>query len=228
MKKCSKTQISFFLNALAALGAMLGVFLACYFARRDGYTHWGKKLLYFTQLSNIWIGVVCLVCAVYALAARNKKKEPYPPCLSALKFVFTVSITVTAIVFCTFLAPFADFNVWTFSSVLTHVVVPALSIADFFVNERIRPLKKHVYYSLLPPLFYFIFASVLCLNNVDFGRGDPYPYFFMNFRSPVGLFGFDGSGDLPQFGAVYWIILILLLILGLSRLYFRLHPKTRK
>ena len=82
--------------------------------------------------------------------------------------------------------------------------------------------KKTVWYALIPPLVYFIFGSILSILKVDFGRGQTYPYFFMNYYSEVGLFGFRYS-DKPEMGSVYWIIVILLLIIGLSKLYYKLH-----
>ena len=164
------------INLLIFVLSSLGFILSCVFAVRDGYSHWLARLLYFTQQSNLWIGVTCLLLAI-ALIGKN---SALIKALSVCKLIFTVSITVTGFIFCTVLAPFADFNVWTFSSVLTHVVVPVLSIADFVSNKNIAGLnKKHVQLTLVPPLAYFIFASVLCLLKIDFGRGEPYPYFFI-------------------------------------------------
>lgn len=220
--------VSIVCNIVISVSAILGIFLACINATRDGYSSWYKRLLYFTQLSNIWIGVLSIVFLVIMVLEIVKNKIIIKDYLYILKYVFTVSITITGIIFCVLLAPFADFNVWTFSSILTHVVVPVVSIFDYFICDlKVKLTKKHIYYTLIPPLIYFVFASILCLMKVDFGRGDPYPYFFMNFYSEVGWFGYRNDG-LPELGTFYWIIIIFLLILGLGKLYYKIHPATRK
>lgn len=209
------------LNFLIFIFSAVGFFLSCYFARRDGYYHWLTRLLYFTQLSNLWIGITSLVFAIILLK-KTVTQKTYN-IFSLLKYIFTVSITITGVIFCSFLAPFADFNVWSFASVLTHVVVPVLSIVDFFTNKSIVKIdKKFVWYTIIPPIIYFIFTSVLCVLKVDFGRGDPYPYFFMNYYSEVGLFGFIAKWP-PQIGSFYWFIFFFAFIYGLSILYYKIH-----
>ena len=201
--------------------AVTGFFLSCFFAQRDGYSHWLTRLLYFTQQSNLWIGITSLIFAIMLIKKNSSEKSL--KIISVLKYIFTVSITITGIVFCTLLAPFADFDIWTFASVLTHIVVPVLSIFDFFANRNILKVeRKHIWLTIIPVLIYFIFASILCVLKVDFGRGDPYPYFFMDFNSEVGLFGFS-SGNPPQMGSFYWFVFFFIFILLLSFLYYKIH-----
>ena len=218
------------LKILITLTSLIGVILSLIFYKADSYSHWSKRLLYFTGQSNIWIGITCLVLSILIVLSLVKNKDYTKKWLYVLKFIFTISITITGIVFCTLLAPNArgQYNAWSLSSLLTHVFTPILAIVDFFVDDyKIIFNKKHIALSLIPPLLYFIFASVLCVLKVDFGRGDAFPYFFMNYYSPAGVFGFS---DVKPFviGSFYWIVLLLLLILGLSALYASLHPQTRK
>lgn len=215
-----KKIVSIVLNFLIFTLSMLAVVLACVFARKHGYSHWHKRLLYFTQQSNIWIGVTSLIFAIFLLKKNVSAKTMKT--LSTLKYVFTISITVTCIIFCALLAPFADFRLWYFSSVVTHVVVPVLSIFDFFTNEYIENVhKQDTFLSFIPPLMYFLIAGVLCLLKVDFGRGDAYPYFFMDFYSEVGLFGFKNSNP-PQMGSFYWIVFFFVFIYALSFLFIKI------
>ena len=158
-----KKKISICLKFTIAFSAFVGVILAMIFANRDGYTDWYRRLFYFTQQSNIWIGITCFIMAILAVFELNKNKQLIKKYLYILKFIFTVSITITGLIFCGLLAPFADFNVWSFSSILTHVVVPILSIVDFFLEDYSMVLtKNHVFASLIPPFIYFVFASILC------------------------------------------------------------------
>ena len=211
------------LNFSIAVWAFLGVLLALVYATRDGYSAWPRRLLFFTQQSNLWIGVASLAFAWVLL--RPESKERHLRLVSFFKYIFTVSITVTGIVFCGLLAPFADVPVWYLSNVITHVVVPVLALIDFFTNPLILPIrKKKATYALIPPTAWFLFASVLCALRVDFGRGDPYPYFFMDFYSEVGLFGVQAiPGERPQLGSFYWFVLIFLLICGICYAFRTWH-----
>ena len=224
---CSKRKSLVFrffpivLNFFIFVFSVTGFFLSCYFAKRDGYSHWSTRLLYFTQQSNLWIGITSLIFAIMLL--KDNASEKHLKTISIFKYIFTVSITITGIVFCSLLAPFADFDIWTFASILTHIIVPILSVFDFFTNKNIvRVDKKHVWYALFPIIIYFIFASVLCVLKIDFGRGDPYPYFFMNYYSEVGLFGYMATQP-PQIGSFYWFVFFFVLIYFLSMVYYKIH-----
>lgn len=220
-KALAQKYASALLNILIFVFSVTGFLLSCIFARRDGYSHWLTRLLYFTQQSNLWIGFTSLVFALMLI--KKGEGEHSLGKISVFKYIFTVSITVTGIVFCTLLAPFAEEGIWTFASVLTHVVVPFLSILDFFTNKSIVTAeKKQIWWTMLPPLFYFAFASILCLCRVDFGRGDPYPYFFMDYYSEVGLFGFVGEWP-PQIGSFYWFVFFFVFIYFLSVFYRKIH-----
>ena len=219
----TRKNIAILLNFIAGLAACIGVAVALISAKEDGFSSPAQRLLYFTNLSNIWIGVTCLIISILSIIEIKTKKSLLKNYIYTLKYIFTVSITITGLIFCGLLAPFAEFNVWTFSSILTHVVVPITAIASYFIEMPISPMKKkYIWYSLIPPLIYFVIGSILSILKVDFGRGQTYPYFFMNYYSEVGLFGFRYS-DKPEMGSFYWIIVILLLIIGLSKLYYKLH-----
>lgn len=162
------------------------------------------------------------------------KREP-PSFLYTLQYLFTVSITVTFLVFTCLLGPFGDksYHLWAFSSWLTHIFAPAFAIADFFVDRRKIPLRKNqTWFCILPPLTYAAITVLLEMFSVDFGRGLMYPYFFMDIRSPVGFFGF--SNELPYFaGTFYWFAVLSVIVWGIGELYFRMHgfghePKSSK
>lgn len=225
-----RRNISIVLKILIAVLSFLGVFLACFFATRDGYSHWYKRLFYFTQQSNIWIGVTSLVVGILYIMENVKKKSIVKNYLHVLRFIFIVSITITGIIFCCLLAPFAseDYNTWAFSSIATHVLVPVLSIADLFVDHHDFVLKKrHIFYALIPPIAYLVFALIMGYCNVDFGMGDPFPYFFLNFKTEVGLFGFK-DGNPPELGTFYWLVVITMLVMGVSYMYYSIEKAIEK
>lgn len=218
MRKEIFKRISYGLKVAILLSALGGVVLSLFYAERDGYSHWSKRLLYFTGLSNIWIGI-CVLIILIAPLIKALNTDFAKDMLYVLRYIFTVSITVTGIVYCFILAPFAtegEFNPWTLSNVLTHVVAPLLTLVDFFIDEyKLRLTKEHIAFTAIPPLMYFVFSSILNLLGVDFGRGDDYPYFFLNLKSPAGIFGFS---DTPPFviGSFYWILLFLFMVYSIA------------
>ena len=205
------------LKTLIILFSLGGVLLSLSTALYDGYSTPYKRLLYFTAQSNIWLGVNTL-CLLFF---------PHSKRLYRHKFLFTVSITITGLVYCFLLGPFSDnsFHPWSIPNLFTHLFSPIFAVIDFFLDENIPTLyRKDILNATLPPLFYFSIASVLYFLNVDFGRGAPYPYFFMHYRSPARLLGF--SREFPFFiGSIYWFALFTLLTLSIATLYAKLKNK---
>ena len=174
-----RNALSMLLKYLTVCASLGGVLLSLMNARQDGYSHWGKRLLYFTAQSNIWLGFTFLF--ILLLPLKKKNAELWKERLYLLKYIFTVSITITGIVFCALLAPFSDdsYHPWEICNLLTHVFSPLFAIIDFFLDPYHIPLyKKQIFLTLLPPLAYFSLASILGAVHTDFGRGVSYPYFF--------------------------------------------------
>ena len=207
------------LKYLTVFSAFGGVALSLIYARQDGYSHWSRRLLYFTAQSNIWIGITFLLLLLLPL--KKKNAELWKARLYLLKYIFTVCITMTGFIFCCLLAPFADeaYRPWSLCNLLTHVFTPILVIADLFLDEYPIVIdNKRIFLSLVPFLLYSFTASLLGFAHTDFGRGVPYPYFFFNYTSPAGVFGF--SNVYPFYvGSFYWLFLFGWIILGIAYLY---------
>lgn len=202
-----KKITSMILKLFAVLASLGGVLLGQITARADGYSAAWRRLLYFTAQSNLALGITLLLL----LCLRGRA----PRWLLMLRYMFTVSIVLTGLVFCLVLAPFAGegYTPWTLTNLLTHVASPLLALFDFLL-DRAR-VKNGMALSLLPPLGYVIAASLLGLLGVDFGRGVTYPYFFLNYCSPVGLFGVGGERPFVL-GAFYWIAVLLGAVLSVA------------
>lgn len=216
------------LKIMTALSAFVGVGISLFSALDDNFTHRYKRLMYFTAQSNLWIGIT-FVLVLFFPFLKIKNRRQWQRKLYIAKYIFTVSITMTGIVFCAVLAPFAppDYRPWAFCNVLTHIVTPILAVADFLSDKmRIRLTARHVFASLLPPFFYFTTASVLGAFHFDFGRGEPYPYFFMNYHSPAGFFGI--VRERPFIGSFYWWMFFIALMLLIAYAYASINAKYRK
>ena len=223
-----RARVSLVIKILTVTLAFCGVIWSFFNAANDGYYHWATRLLYFTALSNLWIAFVLVAMLLQPRMKSMRDSTRVKNSLYVLRYVFVVSITLTGFIFCGLLGPSAkhdNYNAWTVASIITHAVVPTLSITDFFIDPyRPELSKKHISYAIIPPFLYLIFISILQFLNVDFGRGDPYPYIFFNYNSPAGFFGF--SDEMPYiFGSFYWILIMLAIVLSVGALYLKIYLK---
>lgn len=187
-----------------------------------------KGMLYFTNQSNFWIGVVCLIGIILILLEKIKNKSYIKPWMYIVKLVFTVAITLTGVVYCFLLVPTMTEDPWCISSILTHVIVPLFAVVDFLIYDIGFSYKyKHSLWTLIPPLYYLVFAGIGYIINLDFGLGVNYPYFFLDWGAPVGFFGI--SKELPHYiGMFYWLILMLGIVLGFGNLYIKISKISNK
>ena len=61
--------------------------------------------------------------------------------------------------------------------------------------------------------------------NWDFGNGRNYPYFFLNWTSPAGVFGF-GGGEYFM-GTFWWILVLIALVFGIALAYAAILKRVR-
>jgi hypothetical protein len=213
--------ISLILKLVVVVSAAFGVYLSA----TDGIFAFmsGKRVfMYFTIQSNIAIALICAFGAVLLFVKRRVKNWWF-----VVKFVGTVAITLTGGVFSFVLAPTLGDMAWNIRNVLTHVIVPLCAIADVFVTGVFGDLKKsHIPYATVPPLLYVIYAAVAYVQGWEFAPGKNYPYFFLNWGSEAGAFGF--SDKLPFMGCVWWLIAGALLICGIGLLYIVIINKLKR
>lgn len=188
-----------------------------------------NEALYYTVQSNIWIWAVMAVCLVLDCVALAKGKEDLmPQWLRMIKFVFTVAITLTGFVYNFVLFPASlmspePTNPLALDSILVHIVVPVLSIADFIkFDYRLKVDKKTALFGLITPLYYLPFALIAAELGAVYKQGERFPYFFLN-HEKLSWFGFKG---MP--GVFYWLIIVLGIVLGISYLLLNCHKRRQK
>ena len=169
--------------------------------------------MYFTIQSNIAIAIISAI-GLYLMSKGDRISTIW----QIIKFVGTISITLTGVVFGFVLAPTLGENAWNIQNTLTHLVVPVVSVIDFFVISSATDLKKSsVIYVVIPPILYAIYAGIGFVLGWEFAEGINYPYFFLNWESPAGAFGF--SNELPFMGSAWWILAILLFLILIGHCY---------
>lgn len=216
-----RKKTSYALKCIVILSALVGTFLSAY-AGRHSFMGGSRIFMYFTIQSNIAIAIICAIGLATFL--RNKS---YSTVFHIISFVGTVSITLTGVVFCLVLAPTLGARAWSIQNILTHVIVPITAVIDFFVvssGAGIR--KKNVFYVILPPLLYAIYAGIGYVQGWKFSEYYTYPYFFLNWGSPAGAFGF--TNELPYMGSAWWIITLFIFLIIVGSIYLAIADRLGK
>ena len=192
--------------------ASLGIFDNINMIRWDFYVH-------FTNISNYF----CIGVMFAALAQTIKKEEDsYVSAAPLLKFVGMLGILLTFLVFNIMLAgaPGRDPQAnWRVGSLLFHVALPILYIADWFLFYERKQCKW--YYPLASagfPLAYVMFLLIQAvILNFDTSILIPttttpliYPYFFVNLET-------QGVG-----GVLMWIGILSAAFVVVGYLFFGL------
>ncbi|TFG82873.1 MAG: hypothetical protein E4G74_02055 [Erysipelotrichales bacterium] len=163
----------------------------------------------FTIQSNLWIATICLVFLILILRGRDERS--LPTWLYNVKFMLTVDITLTYLVFAVLLTPLMSLRFLTSpANFFQHNLTSILALLDFILCDRPQASKaKHVWLSLIMPLAY----GVYFLGTYELTGIMPVAYFFLDYKK-LGWFMLGGSG----IGVGIWIIMLctLLIIIGLS------------
>ena len=203
---------------LVGIIASLGIFDNINVIRWDFYVH-------FTNISNfLCIGVML----ASLIQTARKKEDSYVTATPMLKFIGMLGILLTFLVFNIMLAgaegrdPQAN---WRIGSLIFHVVLPILYIADWFLfRERGKTKWHYPLASIMFPLGYIIFlliqAVILNFDNTILipTTQTPliYPYFFVNL---------DTQGVT---GVLMWIGILAVAFAAVGFLFFGIDKLGKK
>ena len=191
--------------------ASLGIFDNIKNIRWDFYVH-------FTNISNFFcIGIM----ATGLIQTIKKKEDSYVTATPMLKFIGMLGILLTFLVFNIMLAgaegrdPQAN---WRVGSLLFHVLLPILYIADWFLfYERKQSKWYYPIASIGFPLAYLIFLLIQAIIlGFDSSILIPttttpliYPYFFVNIET-LG------------WGVLMWVAILLVAFVAVGYLFYGL------
>ena len=201
---------------LVGFVASFGIFDNINEIRWDFYVH-------FTNISNFF----CIGVMLAALIQTAKKKEDsFVSAVPILKFIGMLGILLTFLVFNIMLAGARDPQLnWRVGSLVFHVVLPIMYIADWFLFYERKNVKW--YYpvaSMAFPLAYVIFlliqAVILKFDSsiMITGTTTPliYPYFFVNLDT-------QGVG-----GVLMWIGILTVAFVAVGFAFFGLDKLGKK
>ena len=196
-------------------------------------------LTFFTNLSNIFIDIVMLAFIGQDIRMlQSGGKKPLSNGWYVVKFMATISITLTFLVYLLLLAPTNENGViYSYfhnggGSFGVHFVTPVLAIVDFMLFDyRMETQRKHTFYAVIPPLCYVGLVVILAAFGMRWYGNMYAPYNFLNFGAPTGWFGFDLS-QMDNYslgiGVFYMIAVLLFIFLGIGRCYLSLQKLRRK
>ena len=115
----------------------------------------------FTGLSNIFIGLVCLTCALYRIIKRERElSKP----LFVLKIIALADITITLVVTAFYLAPHLGASWWRLyinNNIFNHLLTPLVAIITFILLEKYVELDwRYCFYSFVPLSLYGVFYII--------------------------------------------------------------------
>lgn len=222
----NKRIISIIIKLIAIVSSIYGIIK----------TYFGPlSFTYFTTLSNIFISATLLVFLIKdAYCIIKKKNIVLPNYLYIIKFLATISITLTFFVYLTILAPTLEGGIINSyldngaGGLCVHFITPILSVIDFlFFDIEYKPEKSHSIYAIIPPLLYTLF--IVIASDLGLRWGTMYaPYNFLNFGAPTGWFGFDLSflgWETLGIGVFYTITFLSFLFTLIGRLFLELRNK---
>lgn len=202
----------FIFNLLLVICVIFGQYFS--FTKRSYLNATGSPLLYFTNQSNVWIGVIALVFVIFDFVVLVKNKDiEKPNYLYIIKFMCTVAITLTGVIFNFILYPQAVINnipllYFSLHNFFVHVIVPVLSVISYIIFDyRFRTTKFTFLFATILPIYYLCFSLILSANNVYFTKDSTVPYFFLDYKT-YGWFNISSNG----LGVFYWIIIVILMI----------------
>ena len=206
-----KTVLKIALKASLAIVGILGIIFT---AQSSAFMGGGSVFFFFTVQSNIFIIVMSLLFLVNDVMLLINKKSFVNQTLLLIKYVATVAITITFIVFFTMLAPLMGVDyLLSFNNFSLHAIVPILAIIDFILFDTdINLTYKNSLLATIAPISYVVFVYIGAIFKLRYGENLYYPYFFLDFEKN-GFFFEKGFGIIP------WIIILLAGICGLGFLY---------
>lgn len=203
-------------------------FLAIFLFIISFFDKYVGDLLYFTVQSNLLVVIVFLLLNIFDILKLKEKFLPTPNFIYILKYIATVGIFLTFLIFGLVLTPLIlfkteyPFYVLSISSLSMHLIIPSIALVDWIINDYLKEIKLSSF--LLPisfPLAYFIFtmiASVLGVEYPGFFGVDGtshVPYFFLDY-SKYGWFKISVNNNTLELGVFYWVIAITLLVALIS------------
>lgn len=133
-----------------------------------------EMLRYYTVDSNLLVGIVALILAVYEIKLLKNKISIIPNFVYILKLVATSGITLTFLVTAFFLAPrHGIYPLYNNSNLLFHLIIPLFAIISYIFFEKHNSSYKVAALGITPMFLYSIYYITMILIHLDNGKINP-------------------------------------------------------
>ncbi|MCR5146807.1 MAG: hypothetical protein K6B70_05640 [Clostridia bacterium] len=134
-------------------------------------------LKFFTVQSNIFMGLMALICAIKEISVLKGKIKDVPIILYVLKLISTVAVGLTFITVVAYLGPISVGGLPSMlknSNLFFHLLIPVISMINFAIFEKTDKIKfKYTFLGLIPTVLYAIFYLINVLIHMENGKVSP-------------------------------------------------------
>ncbi len=143
-----------------------------------------ENFKFYTVLSNVFCGLVALICLVLLVAKKNADK------MAAFKLAAVCGVAITFAVVAFMFGPLYGYpQFYKRGNLFFHLLEPLVAIVEFILIRRKKIPFKYTVIAAVPTLLYGIgYMSNILINGI----GGPWPdtndfYAFLSWGWPVGI-----------------------------------------
>ncbi|MBR4271168.1 MAG: hypothetical protein IKQ31_05815 [Clostridia bacterium] len=162
MKEKNRLTIFAILELIVAVLGIVALCRYCWGIAYNAFRHPASlleenTLSKFTNLSNIFVSVVGLIGATYAIMSLKKGENVIPRWVATMKFMSVVYIVITFVVVSVLLSWISP-EPWTLFSgkqIFTHITNPIIAVIGYcFLSVKEAPRPNIMWLSLIPVALY--------------------------------------------------------------------------
>ncbi len=140
-----------------------------------------ENFKFYTIDSNILIGIMSLILAIYEYKLVKGKIKEIPNIIYILKTIGISCISLTFLITLLFLMPqYGFYGLYNNSNLFFHLIVPLVSIIGYIFFEKHDNKYKYALYAVIPTILYSVFYAVNVLTHLNNG-GLTFDYDFYGF-----------------------------------------------
>ena len=161
----SKTiRIRFAIAAVINL-AVFCIVVGCLFSLIDSYNNDNNRFIYFTNISNLLVGLISLANVIFLSLSIAKNKIYVRPVFSLIKVIALSMTTLTFFIVLFVIGPLDGYaKNYTGRNFFTHLVVPVLALISYlFFEEKLQSKWKTSILILIPLVIYSILYIVCAI-----------------------------------------------------------------
>lgn len=153
--------IAFIINVI-----VFGLAVYCLISLSISAANGNNRFIYFTNISNLFVGFLSIVNAILLLISITKNRSYIPTIFSLIKIVAISMTTLTFFTVLFVIGPIDGFiKSYSGRNFFTHLVIPLISLISYlFFEEKLHLEWRYSLFILIP----FVIYSIVYVINVVF------------------------------------------------------------